>query len=150
MPTFQLIDSPVNGIITSSGGAICRWLPARAHDNGLFILFSNGVGADDDEVRTGNAMILDPYGRIINETWAAEDFMVTADLDLSLLAMSTGRRWIHGRRPDLYHILTQPQGYERDAISARFSDETPYIGSATEIIQSRERLSGRGIVKTSP
>jgi predicted amidohydrolase len=42
-----------------------RWLPARAHDNGLFLLFSNGVGADDDEVRTGNAMILDPYGRII-------------------------------------------------------------------------------------
>lgn len=104
---------------------LMRWLPARAHDNGLFILFSNGVGADDDEVRTGNAMILDPYGRIINETWAAEDFMVSANLDLSLLAMSTGRRWIHGRRPDLYHILTQPQGYERDAISARFSDETP-------------------------
>lgn len=104
---------------------LMRWLPARAHDNGLFILFSNGVGADDDEVRTGNAMILDPYGRIINETWSAEDFMVSADLDLSLLAMSTGRRWIHGRRPDLYHILTQPQGYERDAISARFSDETP-------------------------
>ncbi|WP_269059470.1 hypothetical protein [Enterobacter asburiae] len=23
MPTFQLIDSPVSGIITSSGGAIC-------------------------------------------------------------------------------------------------------------------------------
>ncbi|WP_187484535.1 nitrilase family protein [Pantoea agglomerans] len=104
---------------------LMRWLPARAHDNGLFILFSNGVGADDDEVRTGNAMILDPYGRIINETWVAEDFMVSADLDLSLLAMSTGRRWIHGRRPDLYHILTQPQGYERDAISARFSGETP-------------------------
>ncbi|MDQ0551140.1 nitrilase family protein [Pantoea agglomerans] len=104
---------------------LMRWLPARAHDNGLFILFSNGVGADDDEVRTGNAMILDPYGRIINETWVAEDFMVSANLDLSLLAMSTGRRWIHGRRPDLYHILTQPQGYERDAISARFSDETP-------------------------
>lgn len=32
---------------------LMRWLPARAHDNGLFILFSNGVGADDDEVRTG-------------------------------------------------------------------------------------------------
>ena len=104
---------------------LMRWLPARAHDNGLFLLFSNGVGADDDEVRTGNAMILDPYGRIINETWAAEDFMVSAELDLSLLAMSTGRRWIHGRRPDLYQILTQPQGYERDAITARFSDEIP-------------------------
>jgi predicted amidohydrolase len=104
---------------------LMRWLPARAHDNGLFVLFSNGVGADDDEVRTGNAMILDPYGRIVNETWAAEDAMVSAELDLSLLAMSTGRRWIHGRRPDLYQILTQPQGYERDAISARFSNEPP-------------------------
>ena len=104
---------------------LMRWLPARAHDNGLFLLFSNGVGSDDDEVRTGNAMILDPYGRIIVETWAAEDAMVSAELDLSLLTMSTGRRWIHGRRPDLYHILTQPQGYERDAISARFSTEPP-------------------------
>lgn len=104
---------------------LMRWLPARAHDNGVFLLFSNGVGADDDEVRTGNAMILDPYGRIVNETWAAEDAMVSAELDLSLLAMSTGRRWIHGRRPDLYQILTQPQGYERDAISARFSNVPP-------------------------
>ena len=26
---------------------------------------------DDGEVRTGNAMILDPYGRILAETWKA-------------------------------------------------------------------------------
>ncbi|WP_459177320.1 nitrilase family protein [Ewingella americana] len=102
---------------------LMRWLPARAHDNGIFILFSNGIGADDDEVRTGNAMILDPYGRIIEETDAADDVMVTAVLDLSLIPLSTGRRWIYGRRPDLYHILTERQGYERDAITARFSDE---------------------------
>ncbi len=31
-----------------------RWLPSRAHDNGVFYLFSNGVGLDDDEIRTGN------------------------------------------------------------------------------------------------
>ncbi|MGE4799821.1 nitrilase family protein [Yersinia hibernica] len=104
---------------------LMRWLPARAHDNGLFILFSNGIGADDDEVRTGNAMILDPYGRIINETWVAADAMVCAELDLSLIPLSTGRRWIYGRRPELYSILTQRQGYERDAISARFSPDIP-------------------------
>src|SRR5471032_2778109 len=102
---------------------LMRWLPSRAHDNGIFILFSNGIGADDDEVRTGNAMILDPYDRIIEETDAADDVMVTAVLDLSLIPLSTGRRWIYGRRPDLYHILTERQGYERDAITARFSDE---------------------------
>ena len=60
---------------------LMRWLPARAHDNGFFLIFSNGVGPDDDEIRTGNAMILDPYGRILAETWAAEDRTVIADLD---------------------------------------------------------------------
>ncbi|UCF37158.1 MAG: acyltransferase, partial [Acidobacteriota bacterium] len=38
---------------------LLRWLPTRAHDNGIFLIFSNGVGVDDDEVRTGNAMIID-------------------------------------------------------------------------------------------
>ena len=79
-----------------------RWLPSRAHDNGLFIVFSNGVGEDNGEVRTGNAMIIDPYGRVLRETWAAGDKMVVADLDLDLLPLSTGRRWICGRRPELY------------------------------------------------
>ncbi len=76
-----------------------RWLPSRAHDNGMFVVFSNGVGIDDDEVRTGNAMILDPYGRILAETWKADDAMVVADLDASLLEHSTGSRWIKTRRP---------------------------------------------------
>ena len=106
---------------------LMRWLPARAHDNGLFIMFSNGVGADDDEVRTGNAMILDPYGRIVRETWAAADAMVCAELDLSLIPMCTGRRWMSGRRPELYKILTERQGYERDAITVRFSEALPGI-----------------------
>ncbi|HXI98504.1 MAG TPA: nitrilase-related carbon-nitrogen hydrolase, partial [Gemmatimonadaceae bacterium] len=57
-------------------GWLMRWLPSRAHDNGMFLLFSNGIGPDDDEIRTGNAMILDPYGEIIAESRAAGDAMV--------------------------------------------------------------------------
>jgi predicted amidohydrolase len=102
---------------------LLRWLPARAHDNGLFVVFANGVGRDDDEVRTGNAMILDPYGRILTETWAADDALVVADLDLTLLPMATGRRWLKGRRPELYDILTHRFGDERDPRTARFSGE---------------------------
>jgi len=49
-------------------GWLMRWLPSRAHDNGLFLVFANGIGIDDDEIRTGNSMILDPYGRILSET----------------------------------------------------------------------------------
>ena len=73
-------------------GWLLRWLPSRAHDNGLFLLFANGVGLDDDEVRTGNAMIIDTYGRILAETWAAEDAMVVADLKAELRGNSTGER----------------------------------------------------------
>jgi predicted amidohydrolase len=101
---------------------LMRWLPARAHDNGLFLVFSNGVGEDNGEVRTGNAMILDPYGRILSETWEAGDAMVAADLDLSLLPLSTGRRWIRGRRPELYDLLAKPLGHELSPQEARFSD----------------------------
>ncbi|WP_428939651.1 nitrilase family protein [Fontivita pretiosa] len=104
----------------SGRGWLLRWLPARAHDNGMFLIFSNGVGRDDDEVRTGNAMILDPYGRIIVETWEAADRMLVADLDPALLERCTGRRWITTRRPELYHPLTVPTGLERPTRVSRF------------------------------
>lgn len=78
-------------------------------DNGMFVIFSNGIGEDHGEVRTGNAMILDPYGRILTETWVAGDQMVVADLDLDLLATSQGRRWLKGRRPELYGEITLPR-----------------------------------------
>jgi len=103
-------------------GWLMRWLPSRAHDNGLFLIFSNGVGIDDDEIRTGNAMILDPYGRILAETWKAGDDMVIADLDASLLADSSGRRWIRARRPQLYTPLTVSTGRECDTRKLKFEE----------------------------
>lgn len=99
---------------------LMRWLPTRAHDNGLFLILSNGVGMDDDEVRTGNAMTLDPYGRIVTETWKADDIMLTADLDASLRAYNTGRRWIRTRRPELYKPLSERTGQEEDTRAVRF------------------------------
>jgi predicted amidohydrolase len=103
-------------------GWLMRWLPSRAHDNGLFLVFSNGVGVDDDEIRTGNAMILDPYGRILAETWKADDTMVVADLDASLLTNATGRLWTRARRPDLYASLTVATGLESDARKLKFEE----------------------------
>ena len=99
---------------------LMRWLPARAHDNGVFLVYSNGVGVDDNEIRTDNAMILDPYGRVLAETWKAGDDTVVADLDASLLEVSTGKRWIKTRRPELYEPLTVPTGLEQDTRTVRF------------------------------
>ena len=101
---------------------LMRWLPSRAHDNGLFLVFSNGVGIDDDEIRTGNAMILDPYGRVVAETGKAGDDMVVADLDASLLEKATGRLWMQARRPALYGELSVPTGRERDAHQLKFEE----------------------------
>jgi len=99
---------------------LMRWLPARAHDNGLFLVFSNGVGYDDGEVRTGNAMILDPYGETLAETSKAANDMVVADLDASVQALSSGRRWLQARRPELYAPLTALTGREEDVRTVRF------------------------------
>jgi predicted amidohydrolase len=114
----QRIDAELRG--DKGRGWLMRWLPARAHDNGMFLIFSNGVGPDDDEVRTGNAMILDPYGRTIVETCRADDDMVVADLDASLRDRCTGVRWIKARRPELYQSLTEKTGREQDTRTVRF------------------------------
>jgi predicted amidohydrolase len=103
-------------------GWLMRWLPSRAHDNGVFLIFSNGVGVDDDEIRTGNAMVLDPYGRVLAETWRADDAMVLAELDARLLPEATGRLWRLARRPELYGPLTVPTGEERDTRTLKFSE----------------------------
>ena len=103
-------------------GWLMRWLPSRAHDNGVFLVFANGVGVDDDEIRTGNAMILDPYGRILKETWEAKDAMLVCDLDPALLEQATGRMWMAARRPELYGLLTRRTGRERDTHELKFDE----------------------------
>ena len=102
---------------------LLRWLPSRAHDNGMFVIFSNGVGVDMDEVRTGNAMIISPYGEIIAESDSVDNDMVIADLKGYELDLCTGRRWIRGRRPALYQPITEVSGEELDAHEARFLEK---------------------------
>jgi predicted amidohydrolase len=103
-------------------GWLMQWLPSRAHDNGMFLIFANGVGVDDNEIRTGNSMILDPYGRTLAETWKADDDMVVAELDASLFAQSTGQTWMCARRPELYGPLTVPTGRERPTRELKFQE----------------------------
>ena len=115
----QAIEAEFRG--DKGRGWLMRWLPSRAHDNGMFLIFSNGIGRDDDEVRTGNAMVLDPYGRVIAETWQASDAMLVADLDGSLRDESSGARWLRARRPELYAPLAERTGQERDTREVRFA-----------------------------
>ncbi|MGH7143028.1 MAG: nitrilase-related carbon-nitrogen hydrolase [Planctomycetota bacterium] len=94
---------------------LLKWMPARAYDNNLFYIFSNGVGVDGEEIRTGNSMILDPHGRIMAETQRAGDDMVIALLDKSMREKTLGRSHMLTRRPDLYAPITA----KRDGMDTR-------------------------------
>lgn len=87
---------------------LMKWLPARAYDNGIYVAFSNLIGMDDDQLKNGCSMILDPFGDILCECTMLGDGTATAALLYNKIEKSGGHRYLNARRPDLYgEIITQ-------------------------------------------
>jgi predicted amidohydrolase len=82
-------------------GWLLRWLPARAWENGVYAVFSNPVGLDDDTIKPGLAMIFDPFGEVLAESHELGDDVVVALLTGEKIAASSGRRYVTdlGHRP---------------------------------------------------
>lgn len=96
---------------------LMKWLPARAYDNGVYVVFSNPIGMDDDQLKNGCSMILDPYGDILEECTSLGDEVVTATLTPEKLTRAGGYRYIMARRPELYKdILGMPHQSEQKVI----------------------------------
>lgn len=89
-------------------GWLMRWLPARAWENGVFVVFANTIGRDHDTIKPGLAMILDPSGEVIVESHALNDDVVVGLLTAEALENAPGRRYLNARRPDLYAPLVEP------------------------------------------
>jgi predicted amidohydrolase len=89
-------------------GWLLRWLPCRAYENGVYAVFTNAVGVDHDTVKTGNAMILDPFGEVLAESQALGDDVVVGLLTPEKLTQASGRRYLRARRPELYRKLVEP------------------------------------------
>jgi predicted amidohydrolase len=87
---------------------LMRWLPARAWENGVYIVFSNAIGRDDDTIKPGLAMVLDPFGDVQVESRGLGDDVVVTTLEAEKLALAPGRRYLMARRPELYARLTEP------------------------------------------
>jgi predicted amidohydrolase len=88
---------------------LMKWLPARAYDNAMYIVFSNPIGMDDDQLKNGCSMIIDPFGDIMAECRMLEDGFVTASLTPDKITLAGGHRYINARRPDLYgEIISRP------------------------------------------
>jgi predicted amidohydrolase len=81
---------------------LMKWLPARAYDNGIYAIFSNPIGMDDDQLKNGCSMILDPYGDVVAECRQLGDEVVTALITREKVEKSGGYRYKKARRPELY------------------------------------------------
>ncbi len=85
-----------------------RHLPARAFDNGVFIVACNQVGENGLGLSfPGNAVALDPSGNIIDTLLEGKEGMLMADLKSADLDHVRGHRmryFLPNRRPDLYRI----------------------------------------------
>jgi len=84
---------------------LMKWLPARAYDNGVYVVFSNPIGMDDDQVRNGCSMIIDPFGDILTECRSFDDSISTCTIIPEKLQQSGGHRYIQARRPGLYRDI---------------------------------------------
>jgi len=93
---------------TKARAWLMRWLPARAYENGLYYVFTNNVGVDHDTIKPGGAMVIDPFGEIVAESRALGDDVVVGLCTPEKLELSSGRRYIKARRPELYAKLSEP------------------------------------------
>jgi predicted amidohydrolase len=88
---------------------LMKWLPARAHDNGIYAVFSNPIGMDDDQLKNGTSMILDPFGDILSECILLDEDMAVATCTHEKLQQAGGYRYRKARRPELYRDIIGQQ-----------------------------------------
>ena len=98
-------------------GWLMKWLPARAYDNAIYAVFTNPIGMDDDQLKNGCSMIIDPFGDVIAECRTFDDSFATATITPEKNTQAGGHRYIQARRPELYRdIIGQPHQSEQKVV----------------------------------
>lgn len=96
---------------------LMKWLPARAYDNAIYTVFSNPIGMDDDQVKNGCSMIIDPFGDIIAECRSLGNEFVIATINPQKLVDAGGYRYKKARKPELYRdIIGKPNVSEQKVV----------------------------------
>lgn len=84
---------------------LMKWLPARAYDNAVYVVFSNPIGMDGDQLKNGGSVIIDPFGDILAECRSFDDGFVTTVIAREKISKAGGYRYIKARRPELYRDI---------------------------------------------
>jgi predicted amidohydrolase len=96
---------------------LMKWLPARAYDNGIYVVFSNAIGMDDDQLKNGCSMIIDPFGDIIAECRNLGDDIAVAVITPDKIKHAGGYRYKKARKPELYKdIIGQTNVSEQQVV----------------------------------
>lgn len=96
---------------------LMKWLPSRAYDNAVYVVFSNPIGMDDDQLKNGCSMILDPFGDVVAEcTKLDNDFCIGVCTE-EKLAQAGGYRYRQARRPELYRDILGREHESRQRVA---------------------------------
>lgn len=96
---------------------LMKWLPARAYDNAVYAVFSNPIGMDDDQLKNGCAMVIDPFGDVLAECTALGDDMAVAVCTREKLELAGGHRYRLARRPELYAEIVGRESKSQQSVS---------------------------------
>jgi predicted amidohydrolase len=103
---------------------LMKWLPARAYDNGLYVVFSNPIGMDDDQLKNGCSMVIDPFGDVIAECRALGNDVTIATCAYPKIARSGGHRYREARKPELYRDILGAQHRSEQKVAWLSPSET--------------------------
>jgi predicted amidohydrolase len=104
---------------------LMKWLPARAYDNGIYGIFSNPVGMDDDQLKNGCSMIIDPFGDVLAECRCFDNSYVSATLTPEKLTQAGGFRYLNARRPELYKDIIGKDHTSEQKVAWLDKENTP-------------------------
>jgi len=117
---FYPFASP-NGKPEEKRNSWMRYLPARAFDNGIFIVACNLVGENGVGLLfPGVIMILNPAGKILYQYNGFKEKIIIAELmerDLTKIRTHMMRYFLKYRRPEIYSAISQAKK------EAKISDE---------------------------
>lgn len=95
---------------------LMKWLPARAYDNACYVVFSNPIGMDDDQLKNGCSMIIDPFGDVIAECRKLDNDFAIANITPEKLTQAGGYRYKKARRPELYKDIIGRQHHAEQKV----------------------------------
>lgn len=108
---------------------LMKWLPARAYDNGVYVVFSNAIGMDDDQLKNGCSMILDPFGDVLAECRRLDNDVAVAALTPAKLQQAGGYRYRQARNPALYGAILAAPHQPNQQVSWRVMDTAAIPGA---------------------